>query len=370
MALWTGQVRPTHFLHARPPSKQCQPKVDPSDLSDSDKSSSACSRSLFDMLNISRTQRSPMAAASDRESDSQDGESVSERSSSEDVTGINFGIQQLSLKPGQRKRLDFHMDFLDGPADAAGEASTAGRKEEVMMTPLFSGPVLTLLPERFPQHGLLGKNLSLAEDESHAFGKQTRQSSEFDPRVFLNVSTPWSAFICGSQGSGKSHTLSVLLESCLVRSKLGELAHPLTGIVFHWDSFNSFGSDQVCEAAYLCSAGIPVRVLVSPTNFWKMKAAYENLPGIDPHAKKPMVIPMLFRDNQLDIRKMMDMMSITDKEGPVPLYVEVSFLFPFIPSPILQSHFNVSRPIAGSGTHPHKPGNFFCAPVGRFASLI
>ena len=57
-----------------------------------------------------------------------------------------------------------------------------------------------------------------------------------------------------------------------------------------------------------------------------MKATYENLPGLDPHAKKPMVTPMLFRDNQLDIRKMMDMMAITDKEGPVPLYVEVSYL--------------------------------------------
>ena len=146
-------------------------------------------------------------------------------------------MKKMSLKPGQRKRLNFHMEFLDGPDDAGGQSSKAGKKEEILMTPLFSGPVLTLFPDKFPQHGLLGKNLSIAQDDGFGISDQAQQAANDDPRVFLNVSTPWSAFICGSQGSGKSHTLSVLLESCLVRSKLGELPHPLTGIVFHWDSF-------------------------------------------------------------------------------------------------------------------------------------
>jgi hypothetical protein len=34
--------------------------------------------------------------------------------------------------------------------------------------------------------------------------------------VLLNTDAPWSAFLCGSQGSGKSHTLSCMLENCLL----------------------------------------------------------------------------------------------------------------------------------------------------------
>ena len=93
--------------------------------------------------------------------------------------------------------------------------------------------------------------------------------------------------------------------------------------MFHWDRFTSYANGQVCEAAYLYSSGIPVRVLVSPTNYWRMKEVYENLPGIGTNVPPPTVIPMMFQDRQLDIKKMMDMMALTDKEGPAPLYVEV-----------------------------------------------
>jgi len=47
-----------------------------------------------------------------------------------------------------------------------------------------------------PQFGLLGS---------------LRGSRLQDPRIFLNSNVPTSFFVCGLQGSGKSHTLSTLL---------------------------------------------------------------------------------------------------------------------------------------------------------------
>ncbi|KAF2662936.1 hypothetical protein K491DRAFT_584523 [Lophiostoma macrostomum CBS 122681] len=80
--------------------------------------------------------------------------------------------------------------------------------------------------------------------------------------ILLNTDTPWSAFLCGSQGSGKSHTLSCMLENCLLTDKqlvrkIGVNPNPLAGLVFHYDSCQGSG---VCEAAYLCSK-IPTTVL-------------------------------------------------------------------------------------------------------------
>ena len=247
---------------------------------------------------------------------------------SSQVTDLNVAMSNLDLSKKQRKELDQHMAFLPEPGMEHQGAAKSGRKEELLMTPLFSGPVLTVARENFPQYGLLGKNLSMPNGNANqGWDDDSNESTKNDPRILLNVSTPWSAFICGSQGSGKSHTLSCMLENCLIPSNLGKLAHPLTGLVFHFDKYTSYGNSQVCEAAYLCSSGIPVRVLVSPTNFWRMKLAYESLPGLRPGAKKPVVIPMLFQDRQLDIRKMMKMMAVTDKEGPAPLYVEVCASF-------------------------------------------
>lgn len=47
--------------------------------------------------------------------------------------------------------------------------------------------------------------------------------------MYVNIAAPWSAFICGSQGSGKIHTLSVFLETALISASLaGKLTLPLS----------------------------------------------------------------------------------------------------------------------------------------------
>lgn len=137
------------------------------------------------------------------------------------------------------------------------------------------------------------------------------------------MNAPWSTFICGSQGSGKSYTLSCILENCLIPSGLGQLPSPLAAIVFHYDNFTSYGSSQICEAAYLCSSDVPVKALVSPTNFWRMKQMYENLPLSSTTCRRPEIIPLKFQDKHLDVTRMMSMMAVSDRDGPIPLYIEV-----------------------------------------------
>ncbi|KAF2963301.1 hypothetical protein GQX73_g10276 [Xylaria multiplex] len=115
--------------------------------------------------------------------------------------------------------------------------ATTDELSEINTAPLFTYPILKHAQELaasastppFPQYGLLaGDAQNLQEIPSQ------------DPRIFYNVAAPASTFICGSQGSGKSHTLSCILENCLIQSDtLGCLPHPLTGIVFHYDDYAS-----------------------------------------------------------------------------------------------------------------------------------
>jgi hypothetical protein len=68
--------------------------------------------------------------------------------------------------------------------------------------------------------------------------------------------------------------LSCLLENCMIPSIASKLPNPLTGIVFHYDTFISDDGGSPCEAAFLASnPKIQVRVLCSPTNFHTIKVS-------------------------------------------------------------------------------------------------
>lgn len=150
-----------------------------------------------------------------------------------------------------------HLQFLD---------NEAGKQNAVGAYPIFTHHVEEKLPksERPAQYGLLGCNISRpAESPSHSI----RGVEQLKTRLFYNVSAPTSTFICGSQGSGKSHTLSTLLENCLIPSKANKLIHPLAGLVFHYDTFISDTGGMPCEAAYLSShPAVKVQVLCAPSN--------------------------------------------------------------------------------------------------------
>lgn len=137
------------------------------------------------------------------------------------------------------------------------------RDDDIMLAPIFTGPVLNHSDHRPSQFGLLG---GLKKLEAPGFISR-KQVFEKDPRLFFNVSSPSSTFICGSQGSGKSHTLSCILEGCLIPSKAGRLSNPLTAVVFHYDTFICDSGGSPCEAAFLAShSQINARVLCAPTN--------------------------------------------------------------------------------------------------------
>lgn len=192
---------------------------------------------------------SPYLHSGDEESSSGSEDSSSRRSSSE-----------ISPTPSEAEEihLEAHLDLLE-VSNATDEAS------EIETAPIFTNAVRLHTQKSsktgkapFGQYGLLAGDVS----------RGSSFSATQDPRVFYNVAAPSSAFICGSQGSGKSHSLSCMLENCLTSSSANVLPNPLTGIVFHYDTFISDNGGSPCEAANLSSSrDVKVRVLCPPTNF-------------------------------------------------------------------------------------------------------
>ncbi|TID22995.1 Mannosyl-oligosaccharide alpha-1-2-mannosidase [Venturia nashicola] len=241
-----------------------------------------------------------------------------------------FGPSEAQLNPLHQQ----HLDLFDNLGTGLFSSSTNNaREEETRTAPIFSshvqaaianGSVRISTPAQrnsvFPQYGLLGMRLK-------TIGMHEVTDPVPEPQqnlIYTNTNAPWSAFICGSQGGGKSHTLSCLLENALLStSPAAVLPNPLAGLVFHYDNFTSHSSSQLCEAAYLCSKGVPVRVLVSPSNVWAMEKIYHNLPGLPKGCPKPLVIPLYISEKQLNVTNMMTLMSVDQTSGHPPLYLEV-----------------------------------------------
>ncbi|KAL6808911.1 hypothetical protein GGI42DRAFT_340180 [Trichoderma sp. SZMC 28013] len=192
--------------------------------------------------------------------------------------------------------------------------------EELASTPVFTQAVYeyasslnTATSKPFAQYGLLAGTVkdTSADCKSSTFAAN-------DPRLFFNTSTPSSVFICGSQGSGKSHTLSCILENCLLQSKASVLPRPMTGIVFHYDPWVSASGGSPCEAAYLASAeDISVRVLCAPTNIRDIKTIYSKLPNVS-------VEELRINQSDLNTKRMMDLMAVSSIQGGMPLYLHVA----------------------------------------------
>ncbi|KAJ5239771.1 hypothetical protein N7468_004390 [Penicillium chermesinum] len=183
--------------------------------------------------------------------------------------------------------------------------------DKSVSAPIFTGPLLrqpNMLPSQFGLlAGLEATQHSGLIDLKHELIKE-------DPRVFFNVSSPSSTFICGSQGSGKSHTLSCLLEGCLIKSKAGCLKSPLTAVVFHYDTFIYDNGGSPCEAAFLAShSSIKVRVLCAPTNLRTIQGTYARL--------RIPVEPLQIDQADLNTKRMLDLMAVGQEKGAMPLYM-------------------------------------------------
>jgi hypothetical protein len=96
--------------------------------------------------------------------------------------------------------LNFQLGLLNFPSateESEEETSVGDSKNAV----LFSADVLRCpgLDDDLPQYGLLGSS------------DPTSSTTIMDSRLFLNTNVPFSAFVCGVQGSGKSHTAACML---------------------------------------------------------------------------------------------------------------------------------------------------------------
>lgn len=78
----------------------------------------------------------------------------------------------------------------------------------------------------------------------------------------------------------------------------------------HYDSYTSYNATQYCEAVYLCSSGITVKVLVCPSNIWAMSRLYSNLPGLRPGGPRPKVVPLYLSEDKLNISHMLKLMAV------------------------------------------------------------
>jgi hypothetical protein len=141
--------------------------------------------------------------------------------------------------------------------------------------------------------------------------------NELHKPVLLNTNVPWSAFLCGSQGSGKSHTLSCMFENCLLDdAQIGKNPHPLAGLVLHYDGSRGSG---VCEAGYLCSK-MKTTVLVSASNYGNLKLKYEAM--AEKCNGKIEVRKLLISTEHLDTERIKTLMAVA-KDGEAPLYIQV-----------------------------------------------
>ncbi|KAJ3551358.1 hypothetical protein NM688_g4749 [Phlebia brevispora] len=161
--------------------------------------------------------------------------------------------------------------------------------------------------DAFPQRGLLGAVVA--------------SESSSDPRIYLNTNAPFSALVCGVQGSGKSHTVSVILENMLISGypATGHLEKSLSGLVLHFGEGGSGG--QPSEAAWLGSPIIntinapKIVVYVAASSLRTMQAVYAK---VGPHV---VVEPLLFNKAELDARAFLSLMAIESAES-APLYMQ------------------------------------------------
>jgi hypothetical protein len=139
--------------------------------------------------------------------------------------------------------------------------------------------------------------------------------------VYMNTNTPSTTMICGVQGAGKSHTVSVIIENSLISTPdLGKLPQALSAVVFHLGAAQG-GMHLPCESAFIRKANagernykIPITIVVSPSNLNAMRKAYAGTGAV--------VVPFYLSTKDLNCTRMFNLMHITE-DGKIPLYIQV-----------------------------------------------
>lgn len=96
--------------------------------------------------------------------------------------------------------VDLRKGLLSFDTDAKATDEEDSSKHSVKNAVIFSGDILgQKQKDLLPQYGLLGGYSQTASDTVNV------------SQLFLNTNIPFSAFVCGVQGSGKSHTSTCML---------------------------------------------------------------------------------------------------------------------------------------------------------------
>jgi hypothetical protein len=236
---------------------------------------------------------------------------------SSDNKSFDGSKSSVSAKDLQLKLL--HLDSDKGPVNGE-DSSNHGIRNAV----LFSDDILENYgQDLLPQYGLLGSCYATSSNKTAG------------SRLFLNTNIPFSAFICGVQGSGKSHTSTcmigkclttapqttssyLVIENCLISTPiLGVLQKPLSALVFNFAEYTSRSNFRPSEAAFLaapsqqfssCLRVNRVNVLVSPSNYLQLSALYTQIPGVE-------VQPFVLHPKDLNIGTMLTLMSVDQSQG-------------------------------------------------------
>ncbi|KAF8632491.1 hypothetical protein AX15_001860 [Amanita polypyramis BW_CC] len=205
-------------------------------------------------------------------------------------------------------------DLLD---DETPESHSGGSTDhEYSTAPILTRGAYVALggQETIKQYGVFGKILEMGSAESEKVPE--------DPRLYLNTNAPFSAVVCGLQGSGKSHTVSTMLENMLVPDcpAIGSLEQQLAGLVLYYSEGGR--NARPSEAAYI---GIPrakgtkvpkVDVYVPKSSLNTLKRVYA------PLGANVTVRPLLFDESELDAEAFLTMMAVESLES-APLYMQI-----------------------------------------------
>ncbi|KAI9339322.1 hypothetical protein BDR26DRAFT_388008 [Obelidium mucronatum] len=190
---------------------------------------------------------------------------------------------------------------------------------------------------------------SESDSESFSDSNEHRESTAIGrhQEIYLNIHEPFCLVALGVQGSGKSHTMSVILENCLLPTRhhnfkfqkdrdIVNLKEPMCALVLHFDQ----NPQSLCESTGLINpariAGeytlpaLPrekMTVLVSPSYFKQRRLFYGSYCEVRPllftwttlsadHIKKLMRITE--DDNQLYMATLLELLRTYQRTGKKP----------------------------------------------------
>jgi hypothetical protein len=167
------------------------------------------------------------------------------------------------------------------------------------------------------------------------FGNILHVGAEHGSKAFLNVVEPFSLVCVGRQGTGKSHTLNVVLENCIVNFSepvelpITRMTTQMCGLVLHFDQSDS----NVCEALGLHDMAPSLKtlsersfhgakkviVLVSPNYHLQRRNFYKDMPHVT-------VRTLRFQWSSLDAAQLKKLMRLDSSDSQLYVSLMLSML--------------------------------------------